>query len=417
MKPTVFYTLFLGIFLAGGVAGQAPRLVLPVGHTNTVDFVSISPDGKKFISSSDDNKLKLWELNTGYLLLDLPASTFRQAPEFSSNGNYFLVNTDSVVFVYSYQSGEVVYRYKAGEGNSVLLARFSPDGSKLAVVTPKEFELIDLSNRKSLLQIEEDARSFAFSTDGVFLALDMGTEVRVYEQGTEEIYTMYEEGSPLVRSFSFSPDGQQILILYDKNLLRVWNTREARKIFEKNYSNFDELEFAGYAPDGSSLVVLVSKDISNRYPEKRKQGLILHPLQGFLKAKLFTSDSLILNSISSVKFIQGSGQILTASANGALAIWELKSGKLLWSIKRQDSRFNDADITRDGKYIVACGSDPYITLADVKQKRFIMDFLNHSVFIPEIRYVDSSAKLYAPGGRFLFWDSKTGQPVNIPPEN
>ncbi|WP_063711959.1 WD40 repeat domain-containing protein [Kamptonema formosum] len=35
------------------------------GHTDEVNAVAITPDGQKAVSASEDNTLKLWDLNTG----------------------------------------------------------------------------------------------------------------------------------------------------------------------------------------------------------------------------------------------------------------------------------------------------------------------------------------------------------------
>ena len=41
------------------------------GHSDSVRSVTISPDNKKVVSGSDDDSIKVWELNTGRLLNNL----------------------------------------------------------------------------------------------------------------------------------------------------------------------------------------------------------------------------------------------------------------------------------------------------------------------------------------------------------
>ena len=51
----------------------APSLTAPggplirtlVGHTNSVDAVAVTPDGRRAVSASDDRTLRLWDLSTG----------------------------------------------------------------------------------------------------------------------------------------------------------------------------------------------------------------------------------------------------------------------------------------------------------------------------------------------------------------
>ena len=58
---TFFALLFL--LYTGLVWGQVPRLVVPVGHTNSVTSVAFSPDGRYVLTSSADKTAKLWDLN------------------------------------------------------------------------------------------------------------------------------------------------------------------------------------------------------------------------------------------------------------------------------------------------------------------------------------------------------------------
>lgn len=47
---------------------QQPAVVLPLGHTATVNTIAFSSDGRKIATGSDDNTIKIWETQTGLLL-------------------------------------------------------------------------------------------------------------------------------------------------------------------------------------------------------------------------------------------------------------------------------------------------------------------------------------------------------------
>jgi WD40 repeat protein len=49
----------------------------PVGHNDRVRSVAISPDGRYALSGSEDNTLKLWDIETGAEIRTLSGSNFR----------------------------------------------------------------------------------------------------------------------------------------------------------------------------------------------------------------------------------------------------------------------------------------------------------------------------------------------------
>ena len=55
---------------------QNLKLMPPLGHNRTVHKVLFSPDGKKIITGSMDNTVKIWDTETGKLLSDLSFYNF-----------------------------------------------------------------------------------------------------------------------------------------------------------------------------------------------------------------------------------------------------------------------------------------------------------------------------------------------------
>jgi WD40 repeat protein len=72
----LFYTglflVFLGlIFNIFNLRAQVPELILPIGHSDGVLDASYSPDGKRMATVSDDRTIKIWNAESGRLLLTL----------------------------------------------------------------------------------------------------------------------------------------------------------------------------------------------------------------------------------------------------------------------------------------------------------------------------------------------------------
>src|SRR5205823_3383662 len=68
-------------------AAQRPELVVQTGHSDGVNAVAFSPDGRTLASGSDDKKIKLWDVATGIQLRSLEGHTSQvSAVTFSPDG-------------------------------------------------------------------------------------------------------------------------------------------------------------------------------------------------------------------------------------------------------------------------------------------------------------------------------------------
>jgi WD40 repeat protein len=114
------------------------------GHTNTVDSVAFSPDGKTLVSSSYEKEIRLWDLKT--------------AKEVNTFGN---------------------------QGVRLHSVKFSPDGKTLALAAEDSVQLWDVATEKRVAALQHpDATvvGVAFSPDGKTLA-SVGSDrtIRVWD--------------------------------------------------------------------------------------------------------------------------------------------------------------------------------------------------------------------------------------------
>jgi len=108
---------------------QKPELVLPMGHTEAVNSVCFSPDGKYALSGSSDNTIKLWEVNTGRELRSFDRHTAEvNSVAFSSDGKYALSgSTDKTIKLWEVSTGKEIHCFR-GHNDAVRSVAFSPDG-------------------------------------------------------------------------------------------------------------------------------------------------------------------------------------------------------------------------------------------------------------------------------------------------
>ncbi len=127
-----------------------PLLRTLTGHTNWVNAVAITPDGKQAISASRDNSLKLWDLTTGTELFSLTGHTDSvNAVAITPDGKQAIsASGDNSLKLWDLQSREVI-------------ASFSGDGAlNCCAVAPDGVTIVagEASGRVHFLRLEGVAR-------------------------------------------------------------------------------------------------------------------------------------------------------------------------------------------------------------------------------------------------------------------
>src|SRR5262245_43005448 len=153
-------------------ATERPELILQTGHSEKVDCLAFSPDGRYLASGSNDQTIKLWDVLTGREL-----------------------------------------RAIAGHNGGVRAVAFSPDGQWLASGgSDGRIKLWDVTSGAEIISLNGHSQSVsavAFSRDGRLLASG-GTdyEVKVWDLGVKRETHTLRGHYGWVLALTFSPDGQ-----------------------------------------------------------------------------------------------------------------------------------------------------------------------------------------------------------------
>jgi WD40 repeat protein len=77
------------------IAQDSLRLILPVGHSSTINSIFNTPDLKYIITTSDDNTAKLWETKSGKLIKTFSNHSARiNGIDFDTTSNLFITYSD-----------------------------------------------------------------------------------------------------------------------------------------------------------------------------------------------------------------------------------------------------------------------------------------------------------------------------------
>lgn len=207
------------------------------GHSREIHCVAISWDGKFIASGSADNTIKLWDIRTGALLrsfgnLIIGHSDTVTALAFSPN-NQFLASTslDKKVRLWSLKSGKEIYTLK-DYPEPILALAMGWDGK--AMVYGGKGNLLSVRHTKTGKQIRSfpssPSQALALSRQGSLLAVGSGPEIVMWNRHYQKKLFELKGHSDAVSSLAFSIDGQTLVSSsYDKTI-KLWNVNTGENV-------------------------------------------------------------------------------------------------------------------------------------------------------------------------------------------
>lgn len=392
MKIVIAFILLFGIVYT---QAQQPKMMLPIGHSRSVNAIDISKDGKKIITVSWDNTAKIWETATGKLLKDIKGYV-NEYVKFSSDGKYIITSSDRGADGYFTQvwdavSGSLLHTKLCGRSESLsFLPGFSPDSKKFTTVNYDQVQIWDVISGRlvdSLVQ-EKEFASAEYSPDGRYILTrgDEDTIARLWDAGSGKLIDSFQNDALDIRAAHFSKDGKSIIISSGYSV-RIWNiaSKKLMQSFIGHLGMIWETEFN----NTGTLVATASHDTTARIWDA-SSGKVLKILKGHKKP------------LTGVKFSPDGKYIATTSWDYAVKVWETATGKLLFSLDDLYLCYNTKSITfsNDGENLLA-GRYPDNTVKAWNIQKRTLTF----VFKGQAQQLNYS-RLSPNGNSFMFSPSK-----------
>ncbi|KAL0945669.1 hypothetical protein HGRIS_014988 [Hohenbuehelia grisea] len=233
------------------------------GHENWVTSVAFSSDGKRIASGSGDRTVRIWDAETGEQLGDALKGHTREVTSvaFSSDGKRITSGSyDRTVRIWDAETGEQLGDALKGHGRGVTSVAFSSDGKRIASGSgDRTVRIWDAETGEQLgdaLKGHEDwVRSVAISSDGKRIASGSDDRtVRIWDAETgEQLGDALKGHEDRVRSVAFSSDGKRIASGSGDRTVRIWNAETGEQLGDALKGHEDRVRSVAFSSDGKRI--------------------------------------------------------------------------------------------------------------------------------------------------------------------
>jgi WD40 repeat protein len=200
------------------------------GHTDTVNAVAMTADGRRALSGSDDQTLWLWDLDTGTCLRALKGHSGRvTAVAITANGGRAVSGSDDQTLrLWDLETGACL-RVLEGHSGTVTAVAMTADGCRAvsAEALSITLRLWDLNTGTFLRVLEghsDTVTAVAMTADGGrALSGSDDQTLRLWDLDTGACQRVLEGHTDWVRSVAMTPDGRRALSGSVDRTLRLWD--------------------------------------------------------------------------------------------------------------------------------------------------------------------------------------------------
>ncbi|MFG3343854.1 trypsin-like peptidase domain-containing protein [Streptomyces sp. NPDC048018] len=370
---------------------------------SAVASVAFSPDGRTFATGSD-NVVQLWDTATGAALTSLFGHTDDvQSVAFSPNGRILAsAGLDRTVRLWDTRSG-AVRATRAGHPAGVLSVAIDPAGKTLASSDTFGYvrltDLADGAVRAPVARHDGGVHAVAFSPDGHTLATGgMDSKVRLIDVPTGRTLRTLAEHAAEVHGVAFSPKGDLLASVAGDRTVVLWDPGTGKRldVLEQQANGINDVAFS---PDGRILATAGSDahvrlwDVATA---KLRSTLVGHTSQ-----------------VTSVAFSSDGHTLASGSSDRTVRLWDIPSGAPRATLLGATDEVEAVAFSPDGQMVAAAGMDLSTRLWDVDSHKPLITLIGHTNAVFAVTFSPDGRTL-ATGGldkNVRLWNTELTEPA------
>jgi WD40 repeat protein len=241
------------------------------GHTENVEAIDFSPDGRLLATGSQDLSVRLWHVGSGKPFgTPLMGHTGAIADlAFSPRGDILATaGADGTLRLWQVDAGKPIREPIPHEG-LVLAVKFSPDGAMVATAGPDTaVRMWDVSTGKlvgSPFVHSGSINDIDISADGQLLAAGGPDGVMIWNSTTREVEQDIPLSSP-VMDVGLSPDRRFLAVAMFDGTVRLWSLLNAQPFGQPFEVDSDAAWSVAFSSDGTKFAASGINGTTKIYP-------------------------------------------------------------------------------------------------------------------------------------------------------
>ena len=428
-------------------------------HEDAVTCLSVDPRGERVLSGSDDGTARLWDVETGELLLTLEAHEDQIATlAFTDDGSRAITisGAEAQMKLWDLETGEPRSAKKFGDYASRSMV-LDDTGERLALGTSDgTIKVLAVRNSQvvaTLPRQEQDGHelaviALAFSKDGKrMVSGSVDASVRLWDVETGDLLWISEAGSEPIVTVAFRGDGNEVASGASsgtgQGIIRRHDAATGEVVWERVGHSAD-VEAVVYSPEGDRLVsgsfdkLIRVWDMQSQDPIATFQG---HDQA--IRCLAFSQDGQRIYSgsedlsvreweiehstavstwsgpddyVSSVAISPDGQRVLAGTAfTGTLALLETQTATLLEELPGADDPVNTVAFSPDGRFFAWGGEEPYVHLWDLESDEELAELAGHSSSVTSLAFSPDSTRIVSASKdrKVRVWEVASGHELSL----
>lgn len=353
------------------------------GHTDGINDVAFSPDGRLLATVSQDTDIKLWDIATGQAIgtLTLHAQPIN-AVAFSPDGRILATGgDDGFIILWNVETQQLITPLN-GQDGAVNDLVFHPNGEHLlAGYANSAMRLWDIANRRSdqrLVGHDGSINAVTVNSDGSRFA-SAGSDGRIIvwngaagsSRFSIEPFSGPDSLPIAINALTFSPDDGRLLAANNNGTATVWDANDASLIFRIT-AHATQLEDVVYNPDGS-LFATAGRDGTAKV-WNAETGQALYTLSGHT------------GSVTAVTFHPTEPQIVTASDDSTARLWNSTTGLSPTILSGHTAAILSIAFSADGRFLASAGADETARIWNTEDGSQVNIFADHNNVVNDVAF-------------------------------